>query len=432
MIKSFEEFINENYNEMPSYASFSNEEYGAPLFNEISESLMDEIYDSINEGKLIIDANMLEEGLFDKIGGLFKKGMDKISNKSVETEMERKSDNRSAGGRMLATGKVKLGDFKTIANGLKNQTDEAILQKMMKICDSAAELCENLSKKEEKTYKTISEKMTAINEAVDKFMKETIAKINEIVVDSKNKISDVISTVMLFCAKMMDIAKDALKTIGKGVVMAFVLPFVLAFSVYKGVLKVCEMLIEKVKDGAKIVKEAFTNIKTSISEWVSKTLKDAKEMLVSAGKSTKDGAESAYKAIGKTYLTIVAVLGQLVSDTKDAIKNAYNEFVDCLDEMSEEVKSFVSEKWATVSKWYSKTKTSFAEGVKNVWDKIKTKVTDAIDSAKDAYTSFKKYGNNTLGEIEEWSDEKQKDVFKASLKYAADKWGKDEVNSWIK
>ena len=80
MIKTFEQFINENYNEMPSYASFSNEEYGAPLFNEISESLMDEIYDSINEGKLIINANMLEEGLFDKIGDIIKKGMDKISN----------------------------------------------------------------------------------------------------------------------------------------------------------------------------------------------------------------------------------------------------------------------------------------------------------------------------------------------------------------
>ena len=431
MIKSFEEFINENYNEMPSYASFSNEEYGAPLFNEISESLMDEIYDSINEGKLIIDANMLEEGLFDKVGSLFKKGIDKISNKAVETEMERKSDNRSAGGRILATGKVKVGDFKTIANGLKNQTDEAVFQKMMKICDSAAELCENLSEKEEKMYTTISEKMTAINEAVDKFMKETIAKINEIVVDSKNKISDAVSTVMLFCGKMMDIAKDALKTIGEGVVMAFVLPFVLAFSVYKGVLKVCEMLIEKVKDGAKIVKEAFNNIKTSISEWVSKTLKDAKEMLVSAGKSIKDGAKSAYKAIGKTYLAIVAVLGQLVSDTKDDIKDSYDEFVDCLDEMGEDVKTFVSEKWATVSKWCSKTTTSFAEGVKNVWDTMKNKVTNAIDSVKDAYTSFKKYGNNTLGEIEDWSDEKQKEVFKASLRYAVNRWGKEEVTSWI-
>lgn len=429
MIKTFEQFINENYNENPVLVY--GQEYGAPLFDEVSESLINEMYDSINEGKLVIDTDMIEEGLFDKVGSLFKKGIDKISNKSVETEMERKSDNRSAGGRILATGKVKLGDFKTIANGLKNQTDEAIFQKMMEICESAAELCENLSEKEEKTYNTISEKMTAINEAVNKFMKETIAKINEIVVDSKNKISDGVSTVMLFCAKMMDITKDAIKAIGNGVVMSFVLPFVLAFSVYKGVLKVCEMLIEKVKDGAKIVKEAFNNIKTSISEWVSKTLKDAKEMLVSAGKSIKDGAKSAYKAIGKTYLAIVAVLGQLVSDTKDDTKESYDEFVDCLNEMGEDIKVFVSEKWTTISKWCSKTTTSFAEGVKNVWGKIKTKVTDAIDSVKDAYTSFKKYGNNTLSEIEDWSDEKQKEVFKASLRYAVDRWGKDEVTSWI-
>ena len=62
--------------------------------------------------------------------------------------------------------------------------------------------------------------------------------------------------------------KEAIKTIGKGVVFAFALPFVFAFAVYKGALKVCETLVEKVKDGAKIVKETFGKIKDAISEWV--------------------------------------------------------------------------------------------------------------------------------------------------------------------
>ena len=53
MIKTFEQFINENYNEKPTLVI--GEEYGAPLFNEISESLMSAINNSINEGKLVID-----------------------------------------------------------------------------------------------------------------------------------------------------------------------------------------------------------------------------------------------------------------------------------------------------------------------------------------------------------------------------------------
>ena len=60
MIKSFEQFINENYNEKP--AVMLNEEYGAPLFNEISEQMLSEINNSINEGTMVIDDNILEEG----------------------------------------------------------------------------------------------------------------------------------------------------------------------------------------------------------------------------------------------------------------------------------------------------------------------------------------------------------------------------------
>ena len=60
MIKSFEQFINENYNEKVVIDSLC-EEYGAPLFNEISEQMLSEINNSINEGTLVIDDNILEE-----------------------------------------------------------------------------------------------------------------------------------------------------------------------------------------------------------------------------------------------------------------------------------------------------------------------------------------------------------------------------------
>jgi phage-related protein len=273
--------------------------------------------------------------------------------------------------------------------------------------------------------------MTAINESVNDFMKQTIKKINEIAVESKNKIEDIISTVMLFCSKMMDIAKNALKTISKGVVIAFVLPFILAFSIYKGVLKVCKTLVEKVKDGVEIVKDAFNNIKTSISEWVSESLKEAKDTLISAGKSVKDGVRSSVKAIGKAYLSIVAVLGQLASDAKDEISEAYKNFTNAINDFSDDVKEYVSEKWNIVSNWCKKTSTSFAEGVKTVWGKVKEKVIDAIGSANAAYKTLEDNAESTWNDIKGWADEKQKDFLKANVKYAIDKWGKDEVSSWL-
>ena len=61
---------------------------------------------------------------------------------------------------------------------------------------------------------------------------------------------------------------------------------------------------------------------------------------------------------------------------------------------------------------------------------MKNKVTDIIASAKDAYTTLKNNANATWGEVEDWTDEKQKEMIKASMKYAADKWGKDIVVSW--
>jgi gas vesicle protein len=405
--------------------------YGSPIFNEISESLLSNIYNSINEGKLVLDTDMLEEGLFDSVTNLFKKGADKVSDKLKATEKERESDIRSNAGRMLGTGKVEFGDFGAVANGLKKQTEEAIYKKMIDICDSAAEICEKLAEKENEMYKTISEKMSAINEAVKDFMDKTIEKINDIVVASKNKVSDVISTVMLFCSKMMEVAKEALKKIGEGVVFAFTLPFLFAFAVYKGALKVCEKLVEKVKDGSKVVKESFDKIKTAITTWVSDSLNKAKDFLLEACGKIKNGAKSAVNAIGKAYLAIVAILGQLASDTKDAISNAYNKFIESAKEFTDDVKAYISEKWDVVSKWCKKTATAFAEGVKNIWNKITDKVISIAGAVKDAYQTLKDNAKATWEEIQDWDDERKKEMFRAQLKYGVDEWGKDTVSDWL-
>lgn len=431
MIKTFEQFINENYNEKVVINSLC-EEYGAPLFNEISESLVCEINNSINEGKITIDANMIEEGLFDTIGKLFKKVTDKASKKIDDNNTTIDDLKSSLDSILNAPGDVG-SDVVAMGKELKSaEMDNKVLAKIEELCKSAEEICTKLSEKEESMYKTISEKMTAANEAVKEFTESSITKIKEIAELSKNKVADIIAAVTIFCQRMAEFAKKALVTIGKGVVIAFALPFVLAFSLYKGALKVCEMLVEKVKDGAKILKEAFVKVKNAITNWVTDMLKQAKETLKKDCDAIKDGSKSAAKGIGKAFLAIVAILGQLASDAKDKISEAYNSFVEGVKDFSDDVKVFVSDKWDVVSSWCKKTSTAFAEGIKTVWGKMKEKVVSAAGAVKDAYSTLKTNAKATWDEIKEWNDERQQEDMKARMKYAADKWGKDTVESWVK
>lgn len=434
MIKTFEQFINENYNEIKAVAI--DEEYGAPLFNEVSESLMTEINNSINEGKLVVGANMIEEGFFDSIGKLFKKGSDamnqKIKDKGEEVEilkdtMEFFLNNiRNPHFEEPGEGIEELG--KNINDVLK---DEKLYRKIEELCKSAEEICAKLAEKEAETYKTISEKMTAANEAIKTFTKNAIAKIKEIVEMGKNKVSTAISVVMMFCKRMAHFAMNAVEKLAEGVVLAFSLPFILAFAIYKGTLNICNILVEKVKDGAKIVKEVFGKIKGAITTWVSDALTKAKELLKKACDAVKEGAKKSYNAIGKTYLAIIATLGQLASDVKDTISEAYNKFVDGVKDFADEVKAYVSSKWDVVTSWCKKTSTAFAEGVKNVWEKAKEKVMSAVGSVKDAYQTLEDEANETWDDFLQWNDERKQESIKAKLKYAVDTWGKDTVKSWV-
>ena len=429
MIKTFEQFINENYNEIKTVAI--DEEYGAPLFNEVSESLLSEINNSINEGRLTIDTNMVEEGLFDAIGKLFKKGADKMDDKIADNDASIQDLRDNIEAITHATGDVGA-DIVAMGEDLKSaEMDAKVYEKIEELCKYAEEICTKLAEKEEATYKTISEKMTAANEAIKEFTEKSIAKIKEIAEISKNKASDIISAVIIFGKKMAEVAEKTFEYIGKGVVLAFALPFILAFTLYKGAMKICETLVEKINGGVEIVKDAFKRIKTAISNWVKNMLAQAKELLKKACDAVEDGAKKAYNAIGKAYLTIVAVLGQLVSDVKDAISEAYNDFVDSAKEFADEVKAYVSEKWDIVANWCKKTATSFADGVKNVWNKMKDKVSKTVEAVKDAYKTLKDNAKATWDEIQEWNDERQQEDIKAKMKYAADKWGKDTVASWV-
>ena len=273
--------------------------------------------------------------------------------------------------------------------------------------------------------------MTATNKAIQEFTEKSVNKLKEIAETSKNKISDIISAVVILACEMAEMAKDGLKKLGIGAAIAFSLPFLVTYSIYKCAVSVCEMLIEKIKDGAEIVKESLIKIKNSIANWVKDMLAEAKEVLNDACNKVKEGAKNAYNAIGKSYLTIVATLGQLVSDTKDKISEAYNNFIESAEEFVDEVKSYISEKWNVVSNWCKKTSTAFADGIKNVWEKTKEKVMGAIESAKEAYDELKDDANATWNEVVEWNTERHQKNIKAKMKYAVDKWGKDEVSSWL-
>lgn len=435
MIKTFEQFINENYNEKPVLAL--DDEYGAPLFNEVSESLMYNLNKSINEGRVVINTNMLEEGLFDTIGKLFKKGADKAGIKSaaaaenidsIDNLIKRYTGVKNINGEDLLNGKdiSSLGSERTAS-----ENEKKVFDKIEELCKSAEDICAKLAEKEESMYKTIEEKMDAANKAIKEFTKNMIAKINEIVEVAEDKINAVVLAVLKFAQRVAAFAKKAAENVGKGIVFAFSLPFILAFSVYKAALSACEMLAEKIKDGLKIVKDVFAKIKNAIVTWVSGMLAKAKDAIIEGCKAVKNGAKAAYEAIANGFLTIVSVVGQLASDVKDAIKDAYDSFIEGAKEFADEVKDYIKEKWDAVTDWCRNTASAFAEGVKNVWNKTKEKVTAAIGATKDAYEAIKDYAKETVDNINKWQDGKQRGFYKAGMKYAVDKWGKDEVSSWL-
>lgn len=429
MIKTFEQFINENYNNVPVLAY--GEEYGAPLFNEVSEALMYNLNKSINEGRLVINKNMIEEGLFDTVANLFKKGADKAGAVAAENEDAAEVYFNALKTVVRDTPDDYVAAFDMAKFRKEAEQDAESFRKIEELCKSAEDIFAKIAEKENEMYKTIKEKMTAVNEAIKEFTKSAITKINEIVEVAKNKVTAAIAAVMMFCKSMMEYGKTALKRIGEGIIIGFALPFVLSFIVYKGVLQICTKLVEKVKDGANLVKDAFVKIKNAIANWVKDMLAKAKDALVKACKAIKDGVKDAFKAIGNAFLGVVAIIGQLASDAKDAISEAYSAFIEGLKELANEVRAYVKDKWNAVTKWCKDTASAFADGVKNVWDKVKDKVVAAAGAVKDAYNTLKDNAKATWEDIKKWSDDKQKAYYKDSMKYASDKWGKDEVSSWM-
>ena len=425
MIKSFEQFINENYNEIPTLSY--GEVYGTPFFNEISESLMYNINRGINEGRIVLNTNIIEEGFFDTIGDLVGKLGKKAADKA-DKYMDNAIDLED---KLLKT--VTTADNEKDIDKLidKNLRKEEFFRIIEGLCDDAIALCTKLADKEQKMYDTFDEKMDAANEAVENFKKKLVDAFNSVVEKAKNGVTAVIAFVTTFLHKMSQFVKNALQKIGQGAVLCISLPIMLVYSVYTCAVSVCEKIGQAIKDGAKMLKDTFIKIKDVVASWIAGVITKAKDIISEAAKAIKDGAKKAVEAIGDAWVTVVSVVGQVASDVKDAIKDAYTSFIDSAKEFSESVKSYISNKWDQVKTWCKNTATAFSDGVKNVWNKMKEKVTAAVGAAKDAYNAIKDYAKETIDNINKWQDGKQRDFWKSGMKYAVNKWGKDEVSSWL-
>ena len=62
---------------------------------------------------------------------------------------------------------------------------------------------------------------------------------------------------------------------------------------------------------------------------------------------------------------------------------------------------------------------------------MKEKVTSTVGAVEDAYDTLNDDAKATWEDIKKWNDERQQKNIRAKLKYAADKWGKEIVSSWV-
>jgi hypothetical protein len=380
----------------------------------------------INEGRIVLNTNIIEEGLFDAIGNLVGKLGKKFSNKA-DSYAQNKSNWESM------KDKVTTDDNKNDLDNLidKNARKAEYYKDIEDLCNSAVELCTNLAEKEANLYDTFQKKMDAANEAVENFKKKIVDTFNSIVEKAEDGFVATVTLISTFLNKMSEFVKGALEKIGQGAVLCISLPIMLVYSVYTSAVSVCEKIGQAIKNGAEILKETFIKIKNAVTSWIVEVITKSKNIIIKAAKAIKDGADKAVEAIGDAYLTVVSVVGQVASDVKDAIKDAYSSFIESAKEFTESVKSYISNKWDQVKTWCKNTASSFADGVKNVWSKMKEKVTAAVGAAKDAYNAIKDYAKETVENINKWKDDKQRDFYKSGMKYAVDKWGKDEVSSWL-
>lgn len=420
MIKKFDDFVNESYT---SSQIIETGVYGENLFESISDTLMEKIYDSINENRVSLDENMLNEGFFTNLfKGASKRSEEKVDDVEAKKEYFKKLIQETTSGGDI----IKLG-----LSVKKEEMTETAWKLINTLCNDAVELCDKLNQKEEETKNAITRKLSLTKQAIDDFVKKSTETFQKIVETSKNAVVDVLLSLRMLLGKLAQSSKDALETIGKGAIIGVCLPFVLVYSTYKSVVKLCEKLCEKAQKVWGEVKESLTKYSKVVSDWFKTQLSNIKDKLIDFSKKMKDGEETVVREISKAYLYVVGVCGLVIDKTKSEIRDTYLKFVESAKNYSTQVKDYILDRWDKVTTWSKEKSGEFVEGVKSVWTALKDKVNQVMEAGKDAAERLKEFANSKVDELEDWSDSKQKSFCKSILAYAVKNFGEDEVKSWI-
>lgn len=419
MIKKFAEFINESReNNVENCVT-----YGDSLFESITNSLMTNINESIYSGKISLEDNMLNEGWFTNI---FKSTGDKAKENIEDANLKKEYFKSLTKEINSGADLIKLG--KSIK---KEEIKENIWKYINTLCDDTVELIEKINKKEDDAKLAITKKLNETKEAINEFVKKSQDTFNKIASESKNAVVDIIATLRVLLAKLAELSLNALKETGKYTIMTICLPFVLVYSTYKSIVKLCEKLCETSKEVWPDVKESLKSYGNIVVEWFKSQLNKIKETLKKWSDDSKEKGQEVIKSVAKAYLYVVGVCGLVIDKTSSSIKDTFDSFVASAKDYTTQIKDYISNRWDKVSSWSKEKSGEFAESVKNIWSAFKDKVNQAVKATKDAAEALKDYSNDKINQIESWSDDKKKSFCKVILNMAVDKWGEDEILNWI-
>lgn len=419
MIKRFSEFINESND----ITFGTNVVYGESLFESISNSFIKSINESIYNGDISLEDNMLNEGWFTNI---FKNAGDKAKEKVEDADFKKEYFKLLAKEATSGSDIIKLG--KTVK---KEEIKENVWKYINSLCDDAVELIEKLNQKEEDAKLAITKKLTETKEAIDTFVKKSQDTFNKIASESKNAVVDTIAALRVFLAKLAEISTNALKTTGKYTIIAVCLPFVLAYSTYKSIVKLCERLCVKAKNVWNDVENSLKAYGKVLSDWIKLQINKIKDTLKEWSNRSKEEGQRTVQAVAKAYLYVVGVCGLVIDKTSSAIKDTYNSFIESAKDYTAQIKAYISDRWDKVTTWTKEKSGEFVQGVKNVWSAVKDKVNQVVSAGKDAINKLSDYKDDKVGQIESWTDDKKKTFAKSIAAWAVKNWGADEVKSWV-
>jgi gas vesicle protein len=420
MIKKFSEFINEAQSPIVSTESGL---YGDILFESISKDVVDSLTESINEGRITLEDNLLNEGF---LTNLFKIGAGKAK-EAEDVAKENKEQFKN-----LSSVAQSAGDLIKLGLSIKKEEVEEDVWKLISdLCDSAAKMCEKINEKEDELNQAITKKFNDSKQAIAEFAgkaKDTFVKIAE---KSKNAVKDTLNAMAILLSKIASISVEALKKAGKFSIITISLPIVLTMAVYRSAKKVVTKLCEKVKDIWEDVQTTLELTAKYLQEWIKTQINAIKDKLKEWNDKAKEEGEKAVKAVAKAYLYVVNVCGLAIDKVKGDVKDAYVAFVDSAKEYGTQVKDYISDRANKITTWTKEKSGEFADAVKDVWNTFKDKVTAAVQSTEDFAVRMKDYAGEKVDDVEKWGDSKKKSFAKTIVAWAVKNWGEDEIKSWV-